>query len=111
MTSGGYGGWGVQWESSIEKRYDASEFSSLSFWVKGRSGNETFQIGIKDTHGEEYKIETSELTIISTDWVKITIQFEDVTKIDFASLANINFGFNASHGEGTIFIDDISFEP
>ena len=105
-------GWGVQWVGSPDSHFDASEYSIFRFWVRGASGGETFQIGIKDTSGREEKIESSLLTVVGEQWTPISVElseFEDDISLD--SIENVNLGFNESHGSGTICVDDIEFAP
>lgn len=57
--------------------YNASEFTYLSFWVKGAKGDEKFGIKIKDTRGYEVKVEVMEYIEdkkISTSWQKVITQ-------------------------------------
>jgi hypothetical protein len=108
-------GWGVQWNASPTGHFNASGFSILNFWVRGSSGGETFQIGIKDTSGKEVKLESSNLIVVSDTWTQVAVplsSFEDDRgRVNMASIANLNFGFNRNHGIGTICIDDLVFSP
>ncbi len=113
MSGEGSGGWGVHWVNTPSGSFDASGFSALVFWVKGASGGETFQIGLKDTDGTEVKVESEPLVLVSaSEWRSVTVplsEFED-EGVNIASLENMNFGFNRNHGSGSICIDDIAFE-
>jgi len=113
MSGEGNGGWGVHWDNTPTQNFDASGFSALIFWVKGTSGGETFQIGLKDTNERESKVESGPLVIVSaSEWRQVNVslsQFRD-KGVNIASLRNVNLGFNSNHGSGTICIDDIAFE-
>jgi Carboxypeptidase regulatory-like domain/Carbohydrate binding domain (family 11) len=105
-------GWGVQWLDGPDGHLDASGYSHLRFWVKGESGNETFQVGIKDTSGNEIKIESRILTVTSTRWTQVSVDFSAYAdENSLSSLENVNFGFNETHGSGSICIDDLEFIP
>jgi len=94
-----------------EGYFDASGFSDLVFWVKGTSGGETFQIGLKDTSGREAKVESESLVIASpSDWRPVRVPLGEFRDVNVASVENVNLGFNRNHGSGTICIDDIVFE-
>jgi hypothetical protein len=110
MTGAANGGWGIHWDKAPSKYFDASGFNAFTFWIKGASGGETFQVGIKDTSGREVKVESVKLAIISSDWTKVAAPFSSFEGVNFASLQNINFGFNKNHGSGSICLDDFAFE-
>lgn len=112
-TGGGNGGWGVHWAKAPEGHFDASQFTALTFWVKGtaRSG---FRIGLKDTSPKEFGVASPNYVVVSTStWRPVSIplnKFVDGKEsVNIASLENINFGFNRDNGSGSICIDDIAF--
>lgn len=113
MSGEGNGGWGVHWANASSGGFDASEFSALVFWVKGTSGGETFQIGLKDTSGNEFKVDSQTFVVISASEWRLVIaplsEFRD-EGVNTTSVENVSFGFHAAHGSGTICIDDIAFE-
>jgi hypothetical protein len=109
MKDQGNGGWGINWDKSPSKHFDASGFNALTFWVKGATGGETFQIGLKDTSGKEAKKESVNLVVVSSDWMNATALFSDFEGVNVASLQNVNFGFNKNHGSGSICVDDMAF--
>lgn len=111
MKGAGNGGWGVHWDDAPDKHFNASEFSAFTFWVRGASGGETFQIGFKDTSGKEAKVETTSLVVVTSDWKMVKIQLSEFKDLNTASIRNISFGFNKDHGVGSICIDDIAFVP
>jgi len=109
MKEKGNGGWGVLWDNSPSKYFNASGFNAFVFWVKGAVGGEIFQVGLKDINGNEAKIESIKLVVVSRDWMKATARFSDFNGVNVASLQNVNFGFNQSHGSGSICVDDLAF--
>jgi hypothetical protein len=113
MSGTGNGGWGVHWAKAPLGGFNASGFSALVFSVKGTSGGETFQIGLKDTDKREIKVESDPLVVVSaSDWKPVTVplsRFSD-EGVNIASVENVSFTFNRDHGSGTVCIDDIAFE-
>lgn len=107
------GGWGVHWANAPLRSFDASEFSALTFWVKGMAGGETFQIGLKDTGLKEIKVDSKRFVVVSaTEWGMVSVPLSEFRDkgVNIASLNNMNFGFNSAHGSGQICIDDIAFQ-
>ena len=111
MKGNGNGGWGVQWENAPAKYIDASSFSTFAFWVKGTIGGEIFQVSLKDTGGNEVKVESDTLIIVTNEWVLVKVPLGKFKGVNTTSIENVNFGFNKNHGTGSICIDDISFLP
>jgi hypothetical protein len=114
FTANGNGGWGIHWDAAPGGLFDATAFDSLVFWVKG-SAPLGFQIGLKDTSEREGKVESPAYQEVSaTEWRMILVPlsaFADASgPIDRAKIRNVNIGFNASHGAGSICIDDMAFE-
>jgi hypothetical protein len=113
MSGAGNGGWGVQWANAPSERFDASAFADLTLWIKGTSGGEIFQIGLKDTDGNEVKVESEPLVVVSaSEWRPVTVplsRFSD-EGVNITSIENVNVGFNRDHGSGTICVDDVAFE-
>jgi len=107
MSGTANGGWGVQWNEAPTGFFDASSFSAFTFWIKGEDGDETFQVGLKDTSGLEIKVEQS----ILSGWMEISIPLSQFEGVNTSSIENVNFGFNKDHGSSIICIDDIAFVP
>jgi hypothetical protein len=109
FTGGGNGGWGVSWRNTSAGSFDASGFNHLNLWVKGQTGRERFQVGLKDTRGKENKIESDSLVVSISNWARIAIPLNRFRDVDLRSIENINVGFNSNHGSGIICMDDIAF--
>lgn len=106
------GGWGVNWNNPLATHFNASKFTALVFWVQGTTGNEVFQIGLKDTTLQEIKTDSKDW-VIPNDLKKgtiVTIPLNTFSGVAIASLSNVSFGFNKASGSGNICIDDIAFE-
>jgi hypothetical protein len=112
FTGAGNGGWGIKWDDSDTGFFNASQYTRLKFSARGGIGGETFQVGIRDTIGNEQKIETWEYLVISlTDWKVVNIPLSKFPNVVLSSLSNINFGVNRSHNAGVVCIDNIEFVP
>ncbi len=110
FSEAGNGGWGVHWHKAPLRHFNASRFSAIEFWVRGAAGDETFQIGLKDTDETEVKVESKPLVVLSpSEWVKVRVDLGKFAGVNTASIRNVNFGFNRDHGTGSICIDDIAF--
>jgi hypothetical protein len=109
MADQAFGGWGVRWDDAPGGFFEGSEFSAISFWVKGSPRSETFQIGVKDaTH--EVKLESKDfITVSSNEWKQVTVKISSFAGITSERIANVNIGFHAGHGTGTLCIDDLAF--
>ena len=116
FTAGGGGGWGVHWSVPPLNHFDAPQagFTTLTFWVKGMLGGETFQIGLKDTGQIEVKVDSTRYVQVSaSEWRPVEIplsHFADSNgSVNIASIENMNFSFEQENGSGIICIDDIAF--
>jgi len=113
FTETGNGGWGVHWANFPAKHLDASGHSALTFWIKGDKGGEKVQVGLKDTSQVERYLSVTDYGNVTTSFTQISMQLDKFqggdSTVNIASLDNVSFGFNASHGPGSICIDDITF--
>lgn len=114
FTGAGNGGWGVAWNRAPGGAFDARQFDTLAFWVRG-TAPQGFQVGLKDASGREVKIELRDYVAVSPDeWRKVSIplgKFADASgAVNTSSVQNVNFGFNAGHGSGSVCIADMAFE-
>ncbi len=110
VNNSGNAGWGVQWEKSPDGYIDLTEYSVLEFWVKAGTGDERFQIGIKDDLKREQKIESVDLVVLTKDWQLVRVPLNRFRDVNLGFINNINFGFNTNHSNGVLCVDDISFE-
>lgn len=105
------GGWGVHWDDAPTHDFDASAFTHFSFWVRGASGDELFEIGLKDTNSNETKIESKDWIVASDlrNGVEITIPLAEFRDVNKKSLNNVSFSFNSRHGSGSICVGSMAF--
>jgi len=105
------GGWGVHWDHAPTQHLDASGFNHFSFWVRGASGEELFEIGLKDTDAREIRIASKDWIAASDlkQGIQVIIPLAESKGVNKQSLNNISFSFNALHSSGSICIDSMAF--
>ena len=99
---------------------DASAYQYLTFWVKGKTGNERFKVGASDQMWEKLDDSFKSQEVgnylpagkITTDWQLATIPTEEFF-IDWELLNALAICFEADifedgSGKGVVFIDDIA---
>ena len=111
QTDSDAGGWGVQWKNSSIGYFDVSDSTALSFWVKGTSGNETFQVVLADLEGVIEDVKIQSLATVTVDWAEISIPLSLYSQVNLASINVVEFDFFGREDAGSICIDDISFMP
>lgn len=94
---------------------DASEFKSLTFWVKGTKGAENFLVGLKDSHGHESKVYVKDYLLWDMDggWQRVTIPltaFAGISDWKNIEILSICFDNRIGSGKGIIIIGDVGFE-
>lgn len=109
----GNGGWVATWEHSPTLHIDVSSYSTLIMWAKGSAPN-GFHIGLKDAAERESKAETQPRVSLSpAEWRRVAVPLSAFVAaagpVDLKNIKNVNIGVNASHGAGSICIDNISF--
>lgn len=122
----GLGGWCGYYTMLKNPRtsqyFDASNYSLITFWVRGEEGGENFMIGLADEHwdrmGDSLKSEEVGVYLekgeITAEWQKAKIPI-DVFFLDYATLSSLSINFEADcypegAGSGGVFIDDIALE-
>ncbi len=107
----------------IEEQYlDGSPFKAITFWVRGKKGDENFVVGLSDRHWDRIgdSVKSQEIGKylpagkLTTSWQKAVIPLEEYF-IDHSQLASIAIVFEgdlfpASGHAGTIYIDNIAIE-
>jgi hypothetical protein len=94
---------------------DISEYRSLSFMVKGKEGQENFEIGLKDVVGHQRQDAVYAGSIyhylpngLTTEWQQVVVPLDDFFGIDKSNLFSLTILFEEPQ-RGTIFIDEIKF--
>ncbi len=105
------------WMITPLQGYDARKFAYLSFWVKGRNGEERFGIGMKDLIGNEVKVDSIEYLgqeKLTRYWQKVYVKLEHFDNNGITS--NLNVISLYSNGEmhygldsETIYVADFDF--
>ena len=94
---------------------DLTQYSLISFLIKGANGEEIAKIGLMDSSGNEPKIVLSEYLPqgVTTSWQKVRIPLAVFTRVaNWSSMGRFVIAFEnrVSSGVGTIYLDDIKFE-
>ena len=115
FSQGKQGAWGASWVNGPKNQFDASRFSTLSFWVKGNQGGAKFMVGVKDAGGHEATVESVDFLkdgVSGSEWRQINIPLVSFKSrgVDVATIQNLNIAFSQKHGAGTICIDDVNFQ-
>ncbi len=118
------GGWcGYYTMTKAGPRYfDAAPYKSLTLWVKGAQGGESFAIGLADRHWDEVgdSVKSEEIGKylpagkITTEWQKATVPLS-AFMLEAKELASVAVCFEGSlfpggAGKGTVYVDDLMFE-
>jgi len=102
--------------------FDALPFETITFKVKGESGQENFVVGLADRHWDKVGDALKSLQIgqylesghITTNWQTAKIPLDEFF-LDRTKLSSISFGFESTcfpdgSGTGTVYIDDLALE-
>jgi hypothetical protein len=96
-------------------RGDLSRYATLTFWIKGAQGGETFEVGMNDVISNKREDAVISGSIyryladgVSTEWQQVKIPLEDFFGADPARVYSIVFNFNED-GEGIFWIDGLEF--
>lgn len=101
----GWAGWGLGLQG-----FNAKGYNYISLKVKGETGGEVFEVGIKSkANNIEKKLNIKSYIDITTDWQEVKIPFSDFVGVDFNSIDNINISFGDFSKKGVVYIDDIKF--
>ena len=94
---------------------DLSEYSTLTFLVKGSKGGESFRIGATDLHSNAQEKSIFAGSIegfldngITTDWQVVTIPLKLFSGLDKSSFFSLVFD-HQNEGSGVYWIDEIRF--
>ena len=93
--------------------FDLTPYKSVSFWVRGAQGKETFEIGMADkswlTIGDSVKAGTIEKYLphgVTKEWQEVVIPLADFGKLDWSQMGSFVVNFY-SPGKGTLFLDGL----
>jgi len=94
---------------------DLSQFATMTFWIKGAKGGETFEIGMNDTISNKREDAVMVGSIhrylargVTTEWQQVAVPLQDFFGADLTRVFSIVFNFN-EEGEGKFWIDGLKF--
>jgi len=94
--------------------FDASDYTYLTFWVKGEKGAEKIELLIRDAHALNYMPQVKhKVNDIGTEWKKIVIPLEQFNgQIDLTAVDNVGIAFGRDVGNlkgEIVYLDDFMF--
>lgn len=94
---------------------DLSSYSTMTFWIKGKRGGETFEIGVNDTISNKREDAVLVGSIyrylpggVTTEWQQVVIPLEDFFGPDLSRVYSIVFNYN-EEGAGELWVDGLEF--
>lgn len=94
---------------------DLSRFKTMTFYIKGEKGGETFEIGLNDVISNRREDAVFVGSIyrylpkgITPSWQKVTIPLSDWFGPNLAQVYSLVFNFN-EEGQGIFWIDEVAF--
>ena len=94
---------------------DLSPYSTLTFWIKGKRGGETFEIGLNDTISNKREDAVFVGSIyrylpggITMSWQQVVIPLEDFFGPDLTRVYSLVFNYN-EEGDGEFWVDHLQF--
>jgi len=94
---------------------DLSKFKTLTFYVKGEKGGETFELGLNDVVSNRREDAVLVGSIyrylpkgITTEWQEVVVPLKDWFGPDLSRVYSLVFNFN-EEGRGVIWIDEVAF--
>ncbi|MCP5560427.1 MAG: hypothetical protein H7A55_22030 [Verrucomicrobiaceae bacterium] len=98
------------WECPLHA-VDAREFAQLAFRIRGRKGGEMPRYYLRDG-GMVFRV-TGHDAPLSTEWSEVRIDLAECAKsgLDLSLLEGLQTAFEEPDQSGTVFIDDLRFEP
>ena len=100
----GWGGWGASLKGG-----DYSGYKFLAMDLKGDKGGESFEVGLRDTKGQEKKKSISAYVDITQKWQRIFIPLSEFAGVNLASLENMSLSVGGG-AKGKFFFDNLAFE-
>lgn len=94
---------------------DLSAYNTMTFWIQGKKGGETFELGLNDTISNKREDAVIAGSIhrylpagVTMDWQQVIVPLEDFFGSDLARVYSVVFNFN-EEGEGTFWIEGLTF--
>jgi len=108
----GWAGWYILLDG-----LDASDYNTLSFWVKGEKGGERFDIGLADARMQELEIDAiyaGDINAflpmgVTTEWQEVKVPMSRVeSELNTREMGSVVLWFRYG-GQGKIYVDDMMF--
>lgn len=109
------GGWCGIWQqmASGGTGIDVSSYDSFRFYARGSAGGELMKIELKDVAGNSAQINLSAVSGfsggLSTSYQEVVIPLASFAGVSMTSLKEVNYVFDQSPNNRTIYIDNVRF--
>ena len=94
---------------------DLSQYSTMTFWIKGKRGGETFEIGVNDTISNKREDAVFVGSIyrylprgVTTQWQQVVIPLMDFFGPDLSRVYSLVFNYN-EEGRGEFWVGGLTF--
>ena len=94
---------------------DLTSYSTLTFWIKGKRGSETFELGMNDTISNKREDAVFVGSVsrylpggVTTAWQRVIVPLEDFFGPDLSRVYSLVFNYN-EEGQGEFWIDGLAF--
>ncbi|MBI4313412.1 MAG: hypothetical protein HY594_01205 [Candidatus Omnitrophica bacterium] len=94
---------------------DLSGYSTMTFWIKGKKGGETFEIGMNDTISNKREDAVFVGSIyrylprgVTPEWQQVVVPLEDFFGPDLSRVYSLVFNYN-EEGGGEFWVDQLEF--
>jgi len=101
------GGWAL-WETYL-LGLDVSDYTFLSFYVKGANGGEKINLYLADGSDRVAYVDVEAYVPIGTDWTPVRVPLQAFEGVALTDLTKIKCTFEWEPMTGTIFLDDLRF--
>lgn len=102
--------------ADVPRYFDASGYAYLSFWVRGESGGEAFQVQLADKTwiGKQDSLPLGEISEllpggVTTTWQEVLVPLRPREGLNLEELGGLTLNFRST-GKAVIFVDDVSFK-
>ena len=94
---------------------DLSKYKTMTFYIKGEKGGETFELGLNDVISNKREDAVFVGSIyrylpkgVTTEWQRVTVPLSDWFGPDLSRVYSIVFHFNET-GKGAFWVDEVAF--
>ncbi len=102
------GGWTL-WETYLPGGLDVSDYTFLSFYIKGANGGEKVNLYLADGGDRMAYVDVEAYVAIATDWTPVRIPLQAFEGLALTDLTKVKFVFEWEPMTGIIYLDNLRF--